>query len=410
MNKRIKLLASALTIALVSSSLIGCGTKATPTSTDASKTKEKKEVVIWSQYTDKDLQIIKDFADTWSKQSGYPVKVVEDKGGFDSLVTASKSPNGPDVLVGLANDHLGSFVKGNLIDEVPSGVMDDSNYIDPALAASSYNGKRYSVPLTLETYLLFYNKDKVPTPPKTWDEMIEMGKKVGFNYCLNDFYYSLAVIRGAGGYVFKGDDKGSFDVNDIGLNNEDAVKGFTMINDLANTSKLVSPSVTGDIARGNFQNGKVGLYISGPWDVNTFTKAKVNFGVAPYPQINGKPVPTTSGIKIAVVSKTAKNKDGAWEFMKYLAANGPMAIFKQTAAIPVLKSDLAKDEIKNNPITAAFSEQAKYAVPMPSAPEFGQVWEPAKNNITLMITNKLTPKQAADNLVKQFKEKIDAMK
>lgn len=194
------------------------------------------------------------------------------------------------------------------------------------------------------------------------------------------------------------------------MNNEGAVKGLTMINDLANTSKLISPSVTGEIARGNFQNGKVGLYLSGPWDVAGFKAAKVNFGVATVPTIDGKAVPTVCGVKLAVVPKASKNKTLAWDFMKYLAKEGPYKIFKQTAAIPVLKSEQAKDEIKNDEITSVFAKQSESAMPMSTAPEFGQVWEPGKQNITLMITKKITPQQAADNIVKQMKEGISRLK
>jgi arabinogalactan oligomer/maltooligosaccharide transport system substrate-binding protein len=403
MNKKLKVLSSVMSVLIISSVLAGCGSSST-TSTGS------KELVIWSEYTGKDLPVITKLANDWAKKTGNKVKVVDDKTGADGIMTAYKSSHGPDVVIGYPNDHLGEYVKAGAVDAVPAGVMKDSDYIDPALAACSVGGKKYAVPLTLETYLLFYNKDKVQTPPKTWDELVDMGKKVGFNYCLNDMYYSLALIQGCGGYVFK-NNNGKLDTNDIGLNNEGAVKGFSMVNDLANTSGLVSPSVTGDIARGNFQNGKVGLYLSGPWDVSTFKAANVNFGVAPYPEItDGTPVPTTATVKLAVVSGTSKNKDVAWDFMKYVAANAPYAIFKNTAAIPVLKADQAKAEIKNDPITSVFAEQAKYAVPMPTAPEFGYVWEPAKDNLTLMVTKKETPKQAADNLVAQLKQKIQENK
>lgn len=407
MLKRTKVIACLMATMMIGGAFAGCGSK------DAGNAASTggKEIKIWSQYTGENLQCVKDLAEAWAKQTGNKVKVTEDKNGFDSLVQASKGKNSPDCVVGVANDHLGSFQKADLIDEVPTGTMDDSDYIEPALKASAIGGKRYAVPLTLETYVLFYNKDKVKEAPKTWDDLISQAKTLGFNYVLNDFYYSLALIQANGGYVFKTADDGSADVKDIGLNNEGAVKGFTMINDLANTSKLISPSVTPEIARGNFQNGKVAFYLSGPWDVAAFKKANVNFGVATFPEIvPGTPVPTTAGIKFAVVPKASQNKDLAWNFMKYLAKNGPYKLFKQTAAIPVLKSEQAKDEIKNDPITSVFAKQSESARSMLSAPEFGTIWEPAKQNIQSMITNKETPKQAADNIVKQMQQKMATLK
>lgn len=406
MLKRTKVIACLMATMMIGGAFAGCGSK------DADKTTAKggKEIKVWSQYQGENLKCIKEIADAWEKETGNKVKLTEDKGGFDSLNLASKGKNCPDVVIGIANDHLGASETANLIEEVPNGVIDESNYTQVALDTSQIKGKRFAVPLAQETYVLFYNKDKVKEVPKTWDDLINQAKTLGFRYVLNDFYYSLALIQSNGGYVIKTNSDGTVDPKDLGLNNEGAVKGLTMINDLANTSKVISPSVTAEVARGDFQNGKAAFYLSGPWDVAAFKKANINFGVATVPEIvPGQPVKTVSGIKYAVVPKASQNKDTAWDFMKYLAKTAPYKIFKQTSAIPVLKSEQAKDEIKNDPITSVFMKQTESAIVMPGAPEFGTVWDPAKNNITLMITNKETPKQAADKIVEQMKQKINAL-
>ncbi len=38
----------------------------------------------------------------------------------------------------------------------------------------TYHGKLYAAPLATQTQLLWYRKDLVPSPPQTWDEMIQM--------------------------------------------------------------------------------------------------------------------------------------------------------------------------------------------------------------------------------------------
>ncbi|MEA2471748.1 MAG: trehalose/maltose transport system substrate-binding protein [Thermoleophilaceae bacterium] len=47
------------------------------------------------------------------------------------------------------------------------------------LATAKYKGKLYAAPLTSNTQILFYRKDRVPTPPKTWDELIQDAQKLG---------------------------------------------------------------------------------------------------------------------------------------------------------------------------------------------------------------------------------------
>ncbi len=49
----------------------------------------------------------------------------------------------------------------------------------PGPAASvTWKNKVYGIPTNTNVQLLWYRKDLVPTPPKTWDEMIAMAKKL----------------------------------------------------------------------------------------------------------------------------------------------------------------------------------------------------------------------------------------
>lgn len=46
--------------------------------------------------------------------------------------------------------------------------------LKPALETSMWKNKLYAAPLNTNTQLLWYRDDLVPTPPKTWDQMIQM--------------------------------------------------------------------------------------------------------------------------------------------------------------------------------------------------------------------------------------------
>jgi multiple sugar transport system substrate-binding protein len=47
------------------------------------------------------------------------------------------------------------------------------------LGTAQYKGKLYAAPFTSNTQILFYRKDRVKTPPTTWDEMIAQAEKIG---------------------------------------------------------------------------------------------------------------------------------------------------------------------------------------------------------------------------------------
>jgi trehalose/maltose transport system substrate-binding protein len=47
------------------------------------------------------------------------------------------------------------------------------------LKTAEYKGQLWTAPLTTNTQLLWYRKDRVDKPPKTWDEMIAQAQKIG---------------------------------------------------------------------------------------------------------------------------------------------------------------------------------------------------------------------------------------
>jgi multiple sugar transport system substrate-binding protein len=48
-----------------------------------------------------------------------------------------------------------------------------------AVASATYDGRLWGAPFTTNAQLLWYRKDRVPTPPATWGEMIDLAKSLG---------------------------------------------------------------------------------------------------------------------------------------------------------------------------------------------------------------------------------------
>lgn len=408
--KGIKKAASLLCILVLMVSLFaGCGKKAETLTNqpvqNQETTKTPKNLIVWSHLTDKEVAEVDKVAQEWAKKTGNTVKVQADKGDFQAYLQAANSSKAPDIMFGIAHDNLGTFHKAQLLAEVPEGVIDKNNYVPMSLDAVSYDGKLFGIPLAMETYALFYNTDKVPTPPATMEDLIAQGQKVGFQYDINNFYFTYAFIAANGGYVFK-NNGGALDPNDIGLGNDGAVKGYQMLADFVQKYKFMPATIKGDDAKAAFQKNKTGLYISGPWDVQGFKDAGVKFAVAPLPKTNGQPTPSFVGIQAAFVNSKSKNQTEAWDLMKYLIENTPMPLLKTGNRIPVLNSELQKDEVKNDKIISAFAEQAKYGTPMPNIPEMAAVWKPAGDNLTLLSSGKSKPADAAKNIVDQIKQGI----
>lgn len=409
MNKRLKVMASVMAALVVSTALFGCGKKPAEGGNAPAEKKEGKKIVIWSHLKTEEVKEVEKYAKEWAEKTGNTVEVKEDKSDFQAYLQAANSSKAPDVMFGLAHDNLGTFQKANLLAEVPANVMDDAKFEKNAVNAVTIEGKKYAVPVLMETYALFYNTDKIKEAPKTLDDLVKVGKEHGFKYEINNFYFSYAFLAANGGYVYKFDGQ-KFDPADIGLGNEGAVKGYDYLQSLVQTHKLMPSDIKGDLAKGDFQAQKTGLYISGPWDVNGLKDAKVPFAIAPLPGVDGKPMPSFMGVQAAFVSSKSKNQTEAWDAVKYILEKSENTLFKVGYRIPATKAGQESAEFKNDKFLSAFAEQAKYAQPMPNIPAVQAMWTPGENNLKLLTSGKQNGKQTGENLVKQVKEGIAQQK
>ena len=396
MKKRIIISAMSLMIAI--GGLVGCN----------NAKKEDAKLTIWTNM-EVEANTIQKYANEWGSKNGYKVKVIHQSPSVQQFAQAVKSKDGPDAVVGIPNDQLADYVNADLADEVSNDLFKESDFSEAAVKASYVAGKKYALPLSVETTALFYNTDLVSKVPSTWEELVEQAsKKGGVQFDATSIYYDLGFVRACGGYIFNYKD-GAYDVSDIGLANDGAIKAYEFINDLKNKYNLISGDITADIARSNFQNGKCAYYIGGPWDIDGFTSAGTHFALSVMPTFNGKPFVTPVGTQVSFVSKVSKNKEKAWEFIKYLVDNGAAEMYAVGNRIPAKISEQGIDKIKGDKFAEVFAEQINKGEPMPTVSEMGQLWEINTNNIRSMWSGEQTPSQAANNIVKQLKEAIELM-
>lgn len=403
MKRYAKLLATVLTAAVIGTSLVGCGSSSSTGSAKGGKT-----IKLWCHLTDPEGKEIQKLANEWGAKTGNTVKVTVDKTTtFQSFSTAAQSSKGPDILFGFPHNDLGTFQKANLLDEVPSGVINDSDYSSKeVLNAVTWGGKRYAVPVATETYALFYNTDKIKEAPKTVDDLITQAKaNGGFQYDINNFYFSYAWLASNGAYIFK-DKDGTLDTTDIGLGNDGAKKGYQFIQDLTQKYNFMKGDIKGDDAKGAFTSGKTAFYLSGPWDVDACKKSGVKFNVAPIPGVDGQPAKSLMTVQAAFVSARSKNKSESWDLMKYLLKHDYEIVYKAGNRLPVTTADLNKDEFKKDTLAVQFSEQAKNAIPTPNIPAMNAVWTPGGNNLTLLTQGKQNATKTAELFVQQVKQGI----
>jgi multiple sugar transport system substrate-binding protein len=92
----------------------------------------------------------------------------------------------------------------NLANQVKQGTLPGP------LATATYQGKLYAAPANSNTQLLWYRKDKVSSPPKTWAELIDQATKLKTHIEIQGAQYEGVVVwfnslvQSAGGTIVKG--------------------------------------------------------------------------------------------------------------------------------------------------------------------------------------------------------------
>ena len=369
---------------------------------------EKKKLVVWTNMS-VEVETIQKLANAWGEENGYTVEVLHQSPSVQKFAQAVKSPDGPDAVIGIPNDQLADYVNAGLAAEVPAETYNDSDFCDASIQACYVEGVRYAAPLSVETITLFYNTEMVSSVPATWEELVvQAAQSGGLQFDATSIYYDLGFVRAFGGYIFKYEN-GAYDVGNIGLSNDGAVKAYEFINAMYTEHGLVSADVTADIARSNFQNGKTAYYIGGPWDIDGFTSAGTPFAIAKMPSLNGQPFVTPVGTQVSFVSNQSDEQAATWELIMYIINHGGMDMYEAGDRIPAKLSDQENEKIQSNAYSKVFIAQIADGEPMPTVSEMGQLWTIHVNNIRSMWKGELTPEETAKNIVKQLEEAVALM-
>lgn len=138
---------------------------------------EKGKLTIWTDQVRGPIirQAAKEFEDKYD----IPITVQEMAFGDvrDKLSVAGPAGKGPDILIG-AHDWLGQLVSNGLVKPLQFMEKRKSEFTDISIRAFSYAGDIYGLPYATEAIALIYNKDLVPEPPQTWDELLKIAERL----------------------------------------------------------------------------------------------------------------------------------------------------------------------------------------------------------------------------------------
>jgi maltose-binding protein MalE len=335
-------------------------------------------------------------------------------------IIAAIAGQGPDLVYG-PSDNIGPF-------QVMDIIMPLDDLFEKEWLASFnpkgliyYKGHLYQIADKLGNHLiLVYNKDLVPTPPQTDEELIALGEKLtrdgngdgkidtyGLVWNYTEPFFFIPFYTGFGGWVM--DDNGN-----PTLDNQAMVDGLKFLQDLRDVYKIIPKEADYNTADVLFKEKRAAMLINGDWSWIGYKNAGVNFSVAPLPKITKTglwcaPMVASRGFSINVNIDKAK-LPVVLDFLKFIM--DPAQQLEATKALNTIptRTVLYDNSIfKENDILKNSQMQIERGKPMPIIPELRAVWDAMRPSYQAVLGGTIKPEQAAKEMQALAMRKIAEM-
>ena len=294
---------------------------------------------------------------------------------------AIDGPAGVGADVFAANlDKLESLVIGNHILPVANPNNIEKSLLAASKLGSKYNGIMYAYPIAAETYALYYNKALISEEevPKTWEDLATWSaeftkknpEKYGFAMYVGNAYYTIIFASGYGNRLFG---ESGTDYTSSYLNTPEAIKGMEVFQNLRKVGiDVPSSSFSNSKVDVAFTSGNAAMAISGPWNIQPYANAGINYGVAPLPSMPGETTPSASfaGVRNMYVSAYTDYPEEAALFAEFLLSEEMQKLrYEITGALPAVKVDL------DDSVAQGFLKQLDYAYPLRYGSYMDKFWK-----------------------------------
>lgn len=379
--------------------LSGCGG-----SDESSDGKTKIRFATWDVAEDVDKQ--QELVDKFNEEHDDIEVTLEAYGSdFDTKISAGMgSGDTPDVMYMW---NYPSYYNGlEPLDDYISkeGEEYKSNFYDALWDYNTMDGSIYGIPVGFTTHCLFYNKDifdeagvEYPTADWTWDDLQKAAKTIsdktdakGFSFQMKPDPYDFEMYLWSNGTAYCSED-GEMDGN---LNSDASKDVFQMFQDME--ADEYATATEGD-GTDEFRAGNTAMYVYGSWAINTLNEDGVNYGVTTIPAFadagqDSVSILSSSGLSM---SKDSKNKDAAWEFIKYWT-NEECNKERIGTELPVLNSVVESEGIMDQEEYAPFYTMLEQSEGHTPASFLMESWSEVSEKLSLSFEQIFNPSSMQD--------------
>lgn len=421
---------------LAASALAGCGNQSQASEGKGSETTETKKLVVWGGVPGEDGpdKIVED----WNKQhpevQAEYVRFVNDDTGNTKLDTALQSGEQIDIFFTYSPDLMVKRASSGMLEDLENlGAKEfvDENILGGEESFLRVNNKIYGIPTVTEPTGIMINKDMLDakgiTIPENWtisdyEEVARQltgevdGKKVyGCNVYWGGGPLSIARSILGGDEFYKSDTETNFDAKEYQINTKFKAmmdEGIAMPYEEIFSRKL-------DVySHPAFLSGEIAMMPFSAWMLR-YVNDKENFPhdfvttFAPFPSTDdGTPNPYQSENNNTIcMNSQSKNKEEAWEFIKFWITEGSRYIAKMPAWSGAAEDEIVAKILGDDP-EERFDVEAykkvmlrddfKYIVPTKTTAlsEITQIYKEESQNYFLGVTSE-------EDYYKNLKERAD---
>jgi multiple sugar transport system substrate-binding protein len=337
----------------------------------------------------------------------------------EKLISAFASNNLPDAFQ-LGNTWVPQFTQLEAIIDLTewslkSNVINREKYFEGIWDTNVIDSLVYGIPWYIDTRILYYRTDVLEkagfnSPPKTWDELYLISKRIKeANKNIERYSIYIPTNEWANFIIFGLQNGAKILKNNNTYGNfssREFTDAFTYLTNFykENLTPLGVSQVTNVYQA--FAEEYFSMYISGPWHISEFKKwmtgnlkDKWMTAALPGPNKNTRGVSLAGGSSL-VISKRSKHKEETWKLIEFLSKpETQIEFYYLVNDLPAVKEAWKDTSLSNNPYMKAFYEQFNYVVATPKIPEWEQiVFSKLQQYVELAARNVLTVKEALQKL------------